>query len=57
MTLDLESPAAATLLVEEAESAALSAHWDAAVVAGDHVVSCVLLETELRRFAVQVGVS
>ena len=57
MILYLESSAAVKLLVEEAESAALAAHLDAAVVAGDQVVSCVLLETELRRLAVRVGVS
>ena len=45
----LESSAAAKLLLGEAESAVLAAHLDAAVVAGDQVVSCVLLETGLRR--------
>ena len=45
MILYLGSSAAAKLLVEEAESAVLAAHLDAAVVAGDQVVSCVLLET------------
>ena len=57
MILDLESSAAAALLVEEPESAVPAAHRDAAVVAGDQVVSCVLLETELRRLALRVGVS
>ena len=57
MILYLESSAAAKLLVEEAESAVLAAHLDAAVGAGDQVVSCVLLETELRRLALRVGVS
>ena len=57
MILDLESSAAATLLVDEAESAAPAAHLDVAVVAGDQVVSCVLLEADLRRLALRVGLS
>lgn len=52
----VESSAAVKLLVQESESDALAAHLDER--AGDHaIVSSLLLETELRRFAVRVGVS
>lgn len=57
MILYLESSAAAKLLVEEPESGALAAHLDAEVASGGRVVSCVLLETELRRLAVRVGIA
>lgn len=56
MILYLESSAAAKLLVDEPESSALARHLDDAVAHGDTVVSCVLLETELRRLAGRVGV-
>ncbi|MEO6881381.1 MAG: type II toxin-antitoxin system VapC family toxin [Mycobacteriaceae bacterium] len=52
----VESSAAVKLLVQEAESDALAAHLDER--AGEHtIMSCLLVETELRRFAVRVGVS
>ncbi|UZJ24865.1 type II toxin-antitoxin system VapC family toxin [Rhodococcus antarcticus] len=57
MILYLEASAAAKLLVDEAESVALAAHLDAEVGRGGRVVSCVLLETELRRLAVRVDLS
>lgn len=46
----LDTSAAAKLLVEEEESAALAAWAD-----GAEPVSSLLLETELRRFAMRVG--
>lgn len=46
----LDTSAAAKLLVEEAESAALAAWADAS---GTHLVATHLVETELRRFAVR----
>ena len=49
----IESSAAAKLLVEEDESAALKAHLDRIHAAGAHLFSSVLLETELRRIAVR----
>jgi predicted nucleic acid-binding protein len=55
--LYLESSAAAKLLVEEPESSALAAFLDAEVGSGGRVVSCVLLETELRRLAARVGLT
>lgn len=56
MTAYIGSSAAVKLLVEEAESDVLAQHVDAVVDAGDRLVSSVLLETELRRFAVRTGV-
>lgn len=53
MILYLETSAAAKLLVEEAESAALSDYLDSAADGGDMVVSSVLTETELRRLAIR----
>lgn len=50
----LGTSAAAKLLVEERESAALAAWLDARVAAGGTVLSSLLLETELRRLALRV---
>jgi predicted nucleic acid-binding protein len=50
----IESSAAAKLLVEEAESAALAAYLDHLVEDGSRLVSSALLETELRRFATRI---
>lgn len=50
----VESSAAAKLLVEDAASARLAAHLDALPEAP---MSCLLLETELRRLAVRVGLA
>ena len=53
MTLYLDSSAAAKLLVDEAESAALASYLDKSV--DEHaIVSSALLETELRRLAVRL---
>lgn len=57
MILYVETSAAAKLLVEEAESERAAARLDEAVAAGDTVLSCVLLETELRRLAVRLDLS
>lgn len=56
MTVYVESSAAAKLLVEEAESAAVAAYLDAGIAAGEPLVSSMLLETELRRLAVRAGI-
>lgn len=53
MSVYVETSAAAKLLVREAESERLRAHLDALVEAP---VSCLLLETELRRLAPRHGV-
>lgn len=53
-TLYLDTSAAVKLLVEEDESAALAHHLDD--LDGEVVVG-LLLETELRRFAVRHGIS
>jgi len=53
VTVYLETSAAAKLLVEEVESAALAWHLDELVAAGVRIISSVLLETELRRLAVR----
>jgi predicted nucleic acid-binding protein len=50
----LDTSAAAKLLVEEAESAALSSYLDAE---RPDLVACVLLETELRRLAVRLDLA
>jgi predicted nucleic acid-binding protein len=47
----LDTSAAAKLLVEEPQSAALAAYLDAE---GPELVACALLETELRRVAVRL---
>lgn len=51
----LDSSAVVKLLVEEAESAALARYVDHLAAAGTRIVSSVLLETELRRFAVRTS--
>lgn len=53
MTAYLETSAAAKLLVDEAESAALTAYLDQLTAKRVPVVSSILLETELRRLAVR----
>lgn len=55
MLVCLDTSAAAKLLVEEDESAAVSSHLDARAATGD-VVAAALLETELRRMAHRAGV-
>ncbi|GAB3504449.1 type II toxin-antitoxin system VapC family toxin [Amycolatopsis cihanbeyliensis] len=47
----VETSAAVKLLVEEPESAALAGYLDGQVNDGVELISSVLLETELRRFA------
>jgi len=56
-TVYVETSAAARLLVEEAESAALAAHLDRLAERDVRLLSSVLLETELRRLAVRVDLS
>ncbi len=53
MTVYLDTSAAAKLVVDEAESAALAEHLDRLVIDGVRLMSSVLLETELRRLAVR----
>ncbi len=53
MTSYVETSAAAKLLVDEMESAALGTYLDGIAATGDRLVSSVLLETELRRLAVR----
>lgn len=55
VTAYLETSAAAKLLIDEAESTALAAWLDDRAKHGDDIVSSLLLETELRRLAVRVG--
>lgn len=55
MILYVETSAAAKLLVEEPESARAAARLDRAADEDDEIVSSLLLETELRRLAVRVG--
>lgn len=55
MTLYLDASAAAKLMLQEAESDALTAYLDSVVDQG--VVSSALLETELRRFAVRLDLA
>lgn len=55
MTVYLDASAAAKLLVEEPESPALIAYLERVMTDDIAVVSSTLLETELRRFAVRVG--
>lgn len=54
MIFYIETSAAAKLLVEEPASRRLAARLDAAVDQGDTLASSMLLETELRRFALHV---
>lgn len=56
-TVYLDTSAAAKLLVEEAESAALARYLDEHAEDGGRVVSSVLLETELRRLATRQELS
>lgn len=53
----LDASAAAKLLVDERESDALAAFLDAAVRDGDSLGSSLLLETELRRLGIRLGVA
>ncbi len=53
MTAYADTSAAAKLLVDESESAALGAYLDGLVSDGVPLVSSLLLETELRRLAVR----
>ena len=53
----VDTSAAAKLLVEETESAALAAFLDQALADGDTVGSSLLLETELRRLAIRLAIS
>lgn len=55
MTVYVETSAAAKLLVEEPESVALSEYLDSLVETDVELVSSLLLETELRRLAVRLG--
>lgn len=58
MIVYLDTSAVGKLLVDEPETAALSAHLDArAGVPGVVIASAALLETELRRLADRVGVA
>ena len=52
----METSAAAKLLVEEPESGRLAARLDDAA-GQDDLMSCILLETELRRLAVRVALA
>ena len=54
MSIYLDTSAAAKLLVDEAESEALAAYVDE-IGAEQDLVSSALLETELRRLAVRLG--
>ncbi|RIQ23909.1 type II toxin-antitoxin system VapC family toxin [Jiangella rhizosphaerae] len=56
MTVYVETSAAAKLLIEDAESAALADYLDAQQEAGLALVSSMLLETELRRLATRTGI-
>ena len=49
----IESSAAAKLLVSEAASVTLADYLDQLTAGGSSLISCVLLETELRRLAVR----
>lgn len=53
MTVYLDTAAAAKLLVEEPESSAVAGWLDERIASGETIVSNLLLETELRRFAVR----
>lgn len=52
----VDTSAAAKLLIEEPESAALATHLERAVEAGDAVGSSRLLETELRRLGIRLAI-
>lgn len=51
MTVYVDTSAAAKLLVEEPESQAVARWLDQRIGAGEDIMSSLLLETELRRFA------
>lgn len=55
MIVYLDSSAAAKLLVDEAESPALVAYLDQTLADGGELVAGALLDTELRRLAVRIG--
>jgi uncharacterized protein len=55
--LYIETSAAAKLLVEEPASSRLAARLDSAVDQEDVLLSCRLLETELRRLAIRVDLT
>lgn len=55
MTVYVETSAAAKLLVEEAESAALAEYLDDLAARDEELLSSFLLETELRRLAARHG--
>ena len=52
----VDTSAAAKLLVEEAEPAALASFLDRVTEAGDAVGSSLLLETELRRLGIRLAI-
>ena len=52
----VDASAAAMLLVEEAESAALAAFLDQVLADGDAVGSSLLIETELRRLGIRLAI-
>ncbi|TFV54589.1 PIN domain-containing protein [Geodermatophilus sp. DF01-2] len=56
MRVYLDASAASKLLIEEAESAPLKRELDEWTETGAATVSCILLETELRRVAVRNGI-
>lgn len=56
MSVYVETSAAAKLLINEAESSALSAYLDRLTYEGVPLVSGYLLETELRRLAARHGI-
>ena len=57
MTVYLDISAAAKLLIDEPESSAVAGWLDRQVEAGEAIVSSLLLETELRRFAARERLS
>ncbi|MGH3910272.1 MAG: hypothetical protein ACRDRM_05530, partial [Pseudonocardiaceae bacterium] len=57
MILYIETSAAAKLLVDEAASSRMAERLDSAVDQDDALLSSMLLETELRRLAVRVGLA
>lgn len=57
MTVYVDTSAAAKLLVDEPESSAVAGWLDQRALASEVIISNLLLETELRRFAVREGLS
>lgn len=53
MTIYVDASAGAKLLVDEPESSAVAGWLDQRIAAGEVIISNLLLETELRRFAVR----